>query len=52
MKILNAGWRGRVLDKQLTIKSRFLDLVNYGDCVKRELRIWLEKYTAPLSPHG
>ena len=30
---LSHGWGGRILDKQLTIESGFLDLLTFGDSI-------------------
>ena len=30
---LSHGWGGRASDKEITLKSRFLDYLQHGDCI-------------------
>ena len=44
VSFLSHGWGGHVSDKEITLKSRFLDYLQHGDCILVDLKLlrnWL-----------
>ena len=37
VSFLSHGWGGRVSDNEITLKSRFLDYLQHGDCILADL---------------
>ncbi len=43
---LSSGWGGRASDKEITLRSGFLDKVTYGDCVLADRGFLVEEELA------